>query len=78
MSLARRRMARQTGQGPERTQMMTPNSPWSNWRLSTIVDDTMPPRDPSDDDDDEEEEEDEENEERHNEPAVIREPEPDE
>jgi hypothetical protein len=40
-----------------------------------IVDDTMPPRDPNDD---EEEEDDEENEEKHNEPAVIREPEPDE
>jgi len=75
MSLARRRMARQTGQGPERAEIMTPNSPWSNWRLSTIVDDTMPPRDPNDDDD---EEEDEEHEEKHNEPAVIREPEPDE
>jgi hypothetical protein len=73
MSLARRRMARQTGQGPERAEIMTPNSPWSNWRLSTIVDDTMPPRDPNDDDED-----DEENEEKHNEPAVIREPEPDE
>jgi len=68
-------MARQTGQGPERAEIMTPNSPWSNWRLSTIVDDTMPPRDPNDDDD---EEEDEEPEEKHNEPAVIREPEPDE
>jgi hypothetical protein len=42
-----------------------------------IVDNTIPPRDPNDDDD-EEEEEDEENEEKHNEPAVIREPEPDE
>jgi len=75
MSLVRRRMARQTGQGPERAEIMTPNSPWSNWRLSTLVDDTMPPRDPNDDDD---EEEDEEPEEKHNEPAVIREPEPDE
>ena len=47
-----------------------------------LVNGTMPPRDPNDDDDDEEEEEeeeeDEENEEKHNEPAVIREPEPDE
>jgi hypothetical protein len=45
-------------------------------RLATIVDDTMPPRDPKDDDD--EEKEDEEDEEKHDEPAVIREPEPDE
>jgi hypothetical protein len=74
MSLARRRMARQTGQGPERAEIMTPNSPWSNWRLSTIVDDTMPPRNPNDDD----EEEDEDDEERDDEPPVVREPEPDE
>jgi hypothetical protein len=40
--------------------MMTPNSIWSNWRLSTIMDDTMPPRHPNDDDDDEEEDEDSE------------------
>jgi hypothetical protein len=77
MSLARRRMARQTGHGPERAEIMTPNSPWSNWRLSTIVDDTMPPRDPNDDDDEEEEDE-EEDEERNGQPPVIREPEPDE
>jgi hypothetical protein len=74
MSLARRRMARQTGQGPERAEIMTPNSPWSNWRLSTIVDDTMPPRDPNDDDDEEEEEDEDED----DEPPVVREPEPDE
>jgi hypothetical protein len=75
MSLARRRMARQTGQGPERAEIMTPNSPWSNWRLSSIVDDTMPPRDPNDDDD---EEEDEEDGDRDDEPPVAREPKPDE
>jgi hypothetical protein len=54
---------------------MTPNSPWSNWRLSTIVDDTMPSRDPHDDDD---EEEDEEDGDRDDEPPVAREPKPDE
>jgi hypothetical protein len=68
-------MARQTGQGPERAEIMTPNSPWSNWRLSTIVDDTMPSRDPHDDDD---EEEDEEDGDRDDEPPVAREPKPDE
>jgi hypothetical protein len=55
--------------------MMTPNSTWSNWRFATIVNDTLPPRDPNDDDDDEEEEEDEETD---DEPPVVREPEPDE
>jgi hypothetical protein len=53
--------------------MMRPNSTWSNWRLATIVDDTMPPRDPNDDDDEEEDEDDEDDE-----PPVVREPEPDE
>jgi hypothetical protein len=56
----------------ERTQMMMPSSPWSP---STIVNDTMPPRDPNDDDD---EEEDQEDEDRDDEPPVVREPEPDE
>jgi hypothetical protein len=52
--------------------MMMPSSPWSP---STIVNDTMPPRDPNDDDD---EEEDQEDEDRDDEPPVVREPEPDE
>jgi hypothetical protein len=51
----------------------------ADWKLATIVDDTMPPRDPNDDDDEEEEEEEEdEDEERHDRPPVVREPEPDE
>ena len=50
----------------------------ADWKLATIVDDTMPPRDPNDDDDEEEEEEEEEDEERDDRPLVVREPEPDE
>jgi hypothetical protein len=42
------------------------------WRLVTVMDNTMPPRDPNDDDD--EDDEDEEDEDEHEEPAVIREP----
>jgi hypothetical protein len=49
----------------------------ADWRLAAIVDDTMPPRDPSDGDD-EGDEEDEEDEERDDEPPIVREPEPDE
>jgi hypothetical protein len=57
---------------------MTPRIPEniSIWlvdrRLVTIMGNTMPPRDPNDDDD--EDEEDEEDEDRHEEPAVVREP----
>jgi len=43
------------------------------WSLVTIMGgNTMPPRDPTDDDD--EDEEDEEDEDRHEEPAVVKEP----
>jgi hypothetical protein len=57
---------------------MTPRIPenistWlADWKLVTIVEEMMPPRDPNNDDD--EEEEDEEDEDRHDEPAVVREP----
>ena len=53
------------------------------WRLVTIMGNTMPPRDPNDDDDDEgqdeeREDEDEEDEDQHDEPAVIKESDDDE
>ena len=57
---------------------MTPCTPentfsWLiDWSLVAIRDSTMPPRDPNDDKD--EDEEDEEDEDRHEEPAVVREP----
>jgi len=43
-----------------------------DWRLVTLMDNTVPPRDPNDDDD--EDEEDEGDEDGQEEPAVIREP----
>jgi hypothetical protein len=59
---------------------MTPSIPekfWSvDWSLVTIIGSTMPPRDPNDDDDDEDEE-DEKDKDRHDEPAVVREPDDD-
>jgi hypothetical protein len=45
-------------------------------QILTFADNATPPRDPNDNDDDEDE--DEEGEERDDEPAVVREPEPDE
>ena len=45
-------------------------------QILTLVVNATPPRDPNDNDDDEDE--DEEDEERDDEPAVVREPEPDE
>ena len=60
---------------------MTPHIPenistWLvDWSLVTIMGNTMPPRDPNDDED--EDEEDEEDEDRHEEPAVVREPDED-
>jgi hypothetical protein len=45
------------------------------WVDRSLTGNTMPPRDPNDDDD---EDEDEEDEDRHDEPAVIREPDDDE
>jgi hypothetical protein len=60
---------------------MTPNileniSTWLvDWSLVTIMGNTTPPRDPNDDDDEDEEDEAEEG--RHEEPAVVREPDED-
>ena len=58
-----------------------------DWSLVTIIDNTLPPRDPNDDDNEDDEDDDERHNERHDEddeddeddePAVIREPDPDE
>ena len=55
-----------------------PENWFADWRL-TIIDDTMPPRDPNDDDDDDDDdEEDEDEEDEDDEPAVVREPDDDE
>jgi hypothetical protein len=52
----------------------------AEWRFASIVDDTMPPRDPNGDDDypNGENDEQEEDEEKNGQPPVVREPEPDE
>ena len=58
---------------------MTPQIPenWLvDWCLVTIMDNTIPPRNPNDDED--EDEEDEKDEDRNDGPAVIREPDEDE
>ena len=51
-----------------------------DWGLVTIIDNTLPPRNPNDDgnDDDEDDERHNERHDEDDEPAVIREPEPDE
>ncbi|ODM75075.1 hypothetical protein [Bradyrhizobium elkanii] len=46
-----------------------------DWRVFTIVGNTMPPRDPDDDDEEDEEQDDEEN--RTDEQPVVREPDED-
>jgi hypothetical protein len=57
---------------------MTPRIPenvsiWLvDWSLVTIIDNTLPPRDPNDDDD--EDDEDEKDEDQNEEPPVVREP----
>jgi len=63
------------------TQRVPENFSAAEWRLVTIMGNTMPPRDPNDDDDDDEEEEEEEEEDDDTEPdeaAVVREPDEDE
>jgi len=64
------------------TQRVPENFSAAEWRLVTIMGNTMPPRDPNDDDDDDEEEEEEEEEEdddtEPDEAAVVREPDEDE
>jgi hypothetical protein len=52
------------------TQRIPENFSAAEWRLVTIMGNTMPPRDPNDDDDDEEEDNDTES----DEPPVVREP----
>jgi hypothetical protein len=52
---------------------MTPRIPKNIWSIVTFIgSNTIPPRDPNDDDD--EDEQDEEDDDRHEEPAVVREP----
>jgi hypothetical protein len=48
------------------------------WRLVTIMDNTMPPRVPNDDDDDDDDEDEDNDTEPDDEPPVVREPDEDE
>ena len=57
------------------TQRIPENFSAAEWRLVTIIRNTMPPRDPNDDDDDDEEED---NDTESDEPPVVREPDEDE
>jgi hypothetical protein len=61
---------------PTMTQRIHENFSAAEWRLVTIMGNTMPPRDPNDDDDDDEDDETEPDDER--EPPVVREPDEDE
>jgi len=60
------------------TQRIRENFSAAEWRLVTIMGNTMPPRDPNDDDDEEEEEEEEDDDTEPEEAAVVREPDEDE
>ena len=59
------------------TQRIPENFSAAEWRLVTIMDNTMPPRDPNDDDDDEDEDNDTEPDDERQ-PPVVREPDEDE
>jgi hypothetical protein len=58
------------------TQRIPENFSAAEWRLVTIMGNTMPPRDPNDDDDDDEDNDAEPDDERQ--PPVVREPDEDE
>ena len=61
------------------TERIPENFSAAEWRLVTIMGNTMPPRDPNDDDDDDDEEEDNDTEsDDEREPPVVREPDEDE
>ena len=50
----------------------------AEWRLVTIMGNTMPPRDPNDDDDDDEEDDNDTEPDDERQPPVVREPDEDE
>ena len=57
---------------------MTPRIPESIFTRHSLINTTMPPRDPNDNDDEEEEKDEDDEEDENREPAVIREPDEDE
>ena len=61
------------------TQRIPENFSAGEWRLATIMGNTMPPRDPNDDDDDDDDEDEDNDDERTtSQPPVVREPDEDE
>jgi hypothetical protein len=64
---------------PTMTQRIPENFSAAEWRLVTIMGNTMPPRDPNDDGDDDDEDEDNDTEpDDERQPPVVREPDEDE
>jgi hypothetical protein len=61
---------------PTMTQRIPENFSAAEWRLVTIMGNTMPPRDPNDDDDEDEDNDTEPDDDRQ--PPVVREPDEDE
>ena len=60
------------------TQRIPENFSAAEWRLVTIICNTMPPRDPNDDDDDDEEDDNDTEPDDERQPPVVREPDEDE
>ena len=60
------------------TQRIPENFSAAEWRLVTIICNTMPPRDPNDDDDDDEEDDNDTEPDDERPPPVVREPDEDE
>jgi hypothetical protein len=63
---------------PTMTQGSPENFSAAEWRLVTIMGNTMPPRDPNDDDDDDEDEDNDTEPDDERQPPVVREPDEDE
>jgi hypothetical protein len=60
------------------TQRIPENFSAAEWRLVTIMANTMPPRDPNDDDDDDEEDDNDAEPDDERQPPLVREPDEDE
>jgi hypothetical protein len=63
---------------PTMTQRIPENCSAAEWRLVTIMDNTMPPRDPNEDDDDDEDEDNDTEPDDERQPPVVRKPDEDE
>jgi hypothetical protein len=65
-------------QGADMTQRIPENFSPAKWRLITIMDNTMPPRDPNDDDEEDEDEDNDTKPDNEREPPAVTEPDEDE